>query len=73
MLGHEHVVVHKTDLDLIFMELVHYPSSTVNHYKIITYDKFYKGKLGGIIRQYNKKCLRDGGQSCCHVSERMGA
>lgn len=48
--GHEYVVVHKSDLHLRFMELVHYVSSTVNNYKIIAYDKFYNGKLGGIIR-----------------------
>ena len=70
--GHEYMVVHKSDLDFIFMGLFHYTSSTVNNYKIITYDKFYNGKLGGIIRQYNKKYLKCGGQSCCHVSERMG-
>lgn len=73
MPGHEYVVVHKSDLHLRFMELVHYVSSTVNNYKIIAYDKFYNGKLGGIIRQYNQKYLEHGGQSCGHVSERTGA
>lgn len=73
MLGHGSMVAHKTDVDLIPLELIHYTSSNINNYKIIEYDKFCKGKLPmGIMRQYNRKYAKYGGQTSCPVFERVG-